>query len=740
MGVPTIELLQAPVRDGNIDLKSFQNLASDICRLLSNYPHYVVVKGYPAVEDSTNLVTLCKAICAICSPQGMQGFGSLEKAKVSFTQVRINPNKAEVKNGVTQYSRTHLPLAPHTDSSYMSQPHELVAFQCIIADDTGGESIMIPVEDVLARLNQTTKERLQAAVYPFRDRYQPILFGNQDNLQIRYYRSQIDCILESGKISLSNEYLEATATLDKVLQETEQFHRFALKPGDIVLMHNCKVLHGRTGFAEDSDRLLYRVRVHLENLALGVSKKETQSNSSKKDHQKEKISPQVKENIISAVKMVQLKRWDEALKHYQLAIELAPNSLEILYDYGKVLLTVGKFNQALEVFRHCLAIDPHDYDSGLAFSSLLHGQGDLEGAKTMLAKVTRKHPYRFVSKPNPQKPSILRMRGLEGSAYSIVEQADGTFKHLLRGGHFSIGDLVDKSQINLTILNIFENNLEELNNLPKFDLILNTIACPDLKPVSLLAAARFVDRYPHIPLINHPRKVLATTRERNSLRLNMIRGVRFPKTEKITWDGISVEKVIQEILGWGFTFPLIVRKVGSQTGSSVAFLKNKSELKSHFQNSPSHQHYYVIQYHDCRYFQDVSNKTRVFFIDGKLYPVANLFNNDWNIHSGDRYNLMAKAPWTQEKEKTFLNDPIYYLGQENFTKLYQIRDVIGLDFFGIDFTILDDGTLFIFELNAAMRHNFDHAKNFPYTQPHLERISLAFNNMVQERLQNRNNN
>lgn len=95
---------------------------------------------------------------------------------------------------------------------------------------------------------------------------------------------------------------------------------------------------------------------------------------------------------------------------------------------------------------------------------------------------------------------------------------------------------------------------------------------------------------------------------------------------------------------------------------------------------------------------------------------------------------MDKAPWTQYEEKSFLNNPLSYLGSENFNKLCKIRDLIGLDFFGIDFTILPDGKLFIFELNAAMRHNFDHAKNFPYTEPHLKRISEAFDTMVQRRL------
>jgi hypothetical protein len=152
-------------------------------------------------------------------------------------------------------------------------------------------------------------------------------------------------------------------------------------------------------------------------------------------------------------------------------------------------------------------------------------------------------------------------------------------------------------------------------------------------------------------------------------------------------------------------------------------------------SNPRNQDYYVIQFHDCRNSQQIFNKIRVFFIDGNFYPVANLFNDDWNIHSGDRYSLMAHTQWTQDAEKSFLNNPIDYLGKDNFNRLFQIRDLINLDFFGIDFTIAQDGSLFVFEANAAMRHNFDRAQNFPSTKPHLKRISNAFEDMIQCRLQ-----
>ncbi|MDJ0691014.1 MAG: hypothetical protein QNJ41_21210 [Xenococcaceae cyanobacterium MO_188.B32] len=410
------------------------------------------------------------------------------------------------------------------------------------------------------------------------------------------------------------------------------------------------------------------------------------------------------------------------------------NNATILNIYGQFLLSKGQFAEAAQAFLNCLKISPDHYESGLALSSLADARGDRKAARAILNQVARSHPVIWEGKPDPHKPTLLKIRGIEGSAYRIVQQSDGTYTNVLRGGHFSIRDFVNQEQYNLMILNLLENNIDELKNIPKFDLLLNTIACPDRKRVSLLAAARFVDCYPHLPVINDPRRVLETTRERNYLRLNLIPGVSFPKTEKVRWDGISFQAIASEISGLGFVFPFIVRLVGSQTGSSVKLIENQQELYSHFQNSPANREYYIIQFRDYRNAKNVYNKTRVFFIDGNFYPVANLFNDTWNVHSGDRYNVMDKTQWMQDEEQSFLNDPVGYLGSENLDKLYKIRDLVGLDFFGIDLTILPDGTLFIFELNAAMRHNFDHAKNFPYTEPHLRRISNAFDAMIQNHL------
>ena len=146
------------------------------------------------------------------------------------------------------------------------------------------------------------------------------------------------------------------------------------------------------------------------------------------------------------------------------------------------------------------------------------------------------------------------------------------------------------------------------------------------------------------------------------------------------------------------------------------------------------EEYYIIQYLDVRYEGTWFNKMRVFFIDGQIFPVVSHVDNVWNVHGDNRLEIMKKYAWMQTQEKAFLTDPAARIGKENLARLQGLYEIVGLDFFGVDFCLQDDDTILIYELNAAMRHNFDHAKEFDYMTPHMEVISNAFLSMVKARL------
>ena len=155
---------------------------------------------------------------------------------------------------------------------------------------------------------------------------------------------------------------------------------------------------------------------------------------------------------------------------------MKPNNATILNIYGQFLLSKGQFAEAAQAFLNCLKISPDDYESGLALSSLADARGDYKAARAILNQVVRRHPVIWEGQPDPQKPTLLKIRGIEGSAYRIVQKSDGTYQNLLRGGHFSLQDLLDRKQYNLMILNILANNIDKLKDIPNFDLLLNTIA------------------------------------------------------------------------------------------------------------------------------------------------------------------------------------------------------------------------------------------------------------------------
>ncbi|WP_200817742.1 TauD/TfdA family dioxygenase, partial [Calothrix rhizosoleniae] len=465
-----------------------QDIALYACKALCSYPHYVILSDFPAIKDRSNLINLSQAIRALLSRQPVSGIYPKNQEKISFTQVRIDETKAAVGGYVTQYSRTHQPLTPHTDSSYMSHPHNLVAFQCIVAAKTGGESIMVPVEDILQRIDGEVLELLRAPIYPFGDKPSPIIFGELGDEQIRYYRAQIDRALEKRATPLSDKHYAAIETLDRVIQQTEQFSQFKLQPGQMVFMHNTKVLHGRTGFSKESDRLLYRVRLHVPNFQFGSQIKAslnigenqiqfapsnhstsvtanlaTPDKNKNEEHEKLNLN-NAEAHLALAKEMRKLNRVDDEFKHYRLASELATDNkvaLQAFSAYGELSLRTGKFVEATKAFRRCLEIDPQNYNCGLALSSLVYESGNVVAARAILEQVTQHYPFVFLKKPNSEKPTILRTRGLEGSAYKIVKEADGTYTNLLRGGHFSIKNLLNKQRYNLIILNIFEKNTDK---------------------------------------------------------------------------------------------------------------------------------------------------------------------------------------------------------------------------------------------------------------------------------------
>ena len=107
-----------------------------------------------------------------------------------------------------------------------------------------------------------TKDRLDSVVEWISA---PVLSGQEN---IRYRHDLITSALDHGVSSLSPESQWAIAHVAQQLHDLTP-RSFPLRSGDLLVLNNHRVLHGRTAF-EDRDRMLLRVRLATAHQSLPV--------------------------------------------------------------------------------------------------------------------------------------------------------------------------------------------------------------------------------------------------------------------------------------------------------------------------------------------------------------------------------------------------------------------------------------------------------------------------------------
>ncbi len=183
-----------------------------------------------------------------------------ERAALTVTLVAHDPSAPKVDGRATSFSTTADELEAHTDSSFMPRPDEFVAFQFKDVDPVGGDTIILPVDDVLARLSAADRAAARATEFFFGNSFHTILTGDDGRPSIRFYRVQLDqsaggALIRPDRIALADAVSAAAAA-------RHEDYRFHAKPGQTVLINNTKCLHSRTAFDPASNRVMFRVRAH----------------------------------------------------------------------------------------------------------------------------------------------------------------------------------------------------------------------------------------------------------------------------------------------------------------------------------------------------------------------------------------------------------------------------------------------------------------------------------------------
>ncbi|WP_143277437.1 tetratricopeptide repeat protein [Bordetella genomosp. 9] len=264
--------------------------------------------------------------------------------------------------------------------------------------------------------------------------------------------------------------------------------------------------------------------------------------------------------------------------------------------------------------------------------------------------------------------------------------------------------------------------------LPPHDIAFNVVGDADLGAFCRAELAQFAETST-APVLNQPARIERTTRERIGALLDGIAGIYAPTTCR--WAGASApaDALHAAIAAAGMAYPVITRPAGEHGGKGVVLLTSPADTLA----QPPAGDMYLTAYHEYRSADGYYRKYRVIFIDREPYPYHLAIGRQWLLHyfSAD----MLSESWKLEEERRFLEDPRTALGAPAWAALRAIGERMDLDYCGIDFSLLPDGRVLVFEANATMLvHPEVEDDGLRFKNAYIQKIFDALDGLMQRRI------
>ncbi|SDS68408.1 Taurine catabolism dioxygenase TauD, TfdA family [Streptomyces sp. TLI_053] len=148
-------------------------------------------------------------------------------------------------------------LDPHTDRSHGPESPWLLGLLCIRPARAGGESLLVSARAVHDRLAEQDPSALHHLYQDFHfgrgpdfDRVSPVFQQRRHGLHVQYNRYWIERGQQETGRPFPPGRLAALDTLHGVLTDPGTVLRVPMRRGDLLLLDNTAVLHGRTGFSD----------------------------------------------------------------------------------------------------------------------------------------------------------------------------------------------------------------------------------------------------------------------------------------------------------------------------------------------------------------------------------------------------------------------------------------------------------------------------------------------------------
>jgi tetratricopeptide (TPR) repeat protein len=396
---------------------------------------------------------------------------------------------------------------------------------------------------------------------------------------------------------------------------------------------------------------------------------------------------------------VELDRLDEARDHLIRATEIDPSLVDAFVNLGSVYMRMGHWDLAEIPTRHAIFLDAGNLVANQNLIAIEAGNRD-QGAVTSRDEGAR-------------PPALLVERAYQAIAPTVlilsnVGAGNVPHQHLLPRARFS------------RIFWFLEDALpEHESEIPDHDIVFNAVGDVDAAPEAHALAGRYANVCKK-PMINLPDRVDRTSRAGVAELLAPCENAVIPKVRQMerpsggwTQDGPDLR------------YPLIARPAGRHGGEGAVLVERPDQFLSLAPDAPV---IYATEFVDYRSPDNWYRKYRAIFVDRKPYPYHLAIGAHWLLHHWTAG--MEQDAGRRNEELRFLENPQQALGDKVWATLEDIGARLDLDFVGIDFSVLQDGRLLLFEANPTMLVHPEDDPLFAHKNFAVQNILDAFERMI----------
>jgi alpha-ketoglutarate-dependent taurine dioxygenase len=279
----------------NFKLKKFTNIINILSRLKNANKQYpsrihnegieeanklkkiIIKKNYKVIKLNGSNEKLSKKIILLANLLGKSVSQNIndEKYVVIEPNLKLLKKYKNISNNKIRYHQTNKGGSIHTDGPQLNNSPNILIMGCIKNATKGGKTILVDSKKLFNKIKN--HDQISAEVLKKKFLFERRGFGgnkkilskkifdiNNKKFEFRYLREYINSAYKIKKLKIPNNKKKALDLLDVFLEKKELQTKLKLNVGDVILINNKSVAHGRTSFtlSKNKPRKLLRIWVN----------------------------------------------------------------------------------------------------------------------------------------------------------------------------------------------------------------------------------------------------------------------------------------------------------------------------------------------------------------------------------------------------------------------------------------------------------------------------------------------